>query len=144
MTFSYDLDTSVGQVRLEIGDDDDSPDAGVKPNGTNFSDEEITSILDSEGGVVLRAAARFCELLARRYVLVAESVKIRDYSIDATKKADYWRELAAELRARAGGAFAGGSAATVRVDGYSDDIDSQETAASGSEYWRARPVIRWE
>lgn len=143
MSFTYDLDTPIGEVRLEIGDDDNSADAGVKPNGTNFSDEEIQKALDNEGGIVLRAAARLCEILARRWAGAGENVRIRDYQINTTEKAKYYAELAKELRARAGGAFAGGSVATTRVDGYSDDIDSQETAASGSEYWQERPVIRW-
>jgi hypothetical protein len=144
MTFTYDLDTPVGQVRLEIGDDDNSEGAGVKPpSGTNFSDEEITKLLSAEGGVVLRAAARLCEILARRWAGAGESVRIRDYSINTTEKAKYYKELAAELRARAGGAFASGSAPTTRVDGYSSDIDSQESPGEGSEYWQGRPVIRW-
>lgn len=140
--FTYDLSTNVGQVRLEIGDDDNTEGVGVKPNGKNFSDAEISQVLAGEGSV-LKAAARLCEILARRWAGAGENVRIRDYSINTTDKAKYYKELAAELRARTGSAFAGGSAATTRVDGYSNDISSEETPGAGSEYWTERPVIRW-
>jgi hypothetical protein len=143
VTFSYDLDTPVGQIRLEIGDTDDTTGAGIKPTGANFSDEELTYFYTSESSSVQRAAARACEVLARMWAGAAESVRIRDYAIDTTRKAEYYADLAKELRAKAGGAYAGGSAPTVKVDGYSDDIDSQETEAGGGEYWRKRKVIRW-
>lgn len=143
MTFTYVLTESVGQIRLEIGDTDSATDAGVKPTGANFSDEELTYFYEAESSSVLRASARACEVLARMYAAAAEDVRIRDYSIDTTKKAEFFQKLAADLRARGGGAFSGGSMPTIRVDGHSDDIDSQEAPGSGSEYWRERPVIRW-
>lgn len=146
MTFSYDLSTNTGKVRFEIGDDDNSADAGVKPNGANFSDEEIGQVLTAEGGSVLKAAARLCEILARRWAGAGENVRIRDYQINTTEKAKYYQALAAELRERAGDKFISGVAPTARSDGYSGaaggTVNSQESG-TGSEYWRERPVIRW-
>lgn len=63
--FSYDLTTSVGMLRLEIGDE--VFESGVKPNGDNFTDAELEYFLAQEGSTVGRAAARACEVLSRAY-----------------------------------------------------------------------------
>lgn len=140
--FTYDLSTSTGKIRLEIGDTDNSEGAGVKPpGGANFSDAELAYFYSQEGSV-LKAAAKACEVLARMWAGAGENVRIRDYSINTTEKARYYRELAADLRARAGDAYAGGVAPTVRSDGYSNNLNSQETSA-GSEYWRERKTLKW-
>lgn len=144
MPFTYDLDTPTGQIRLEIGDTDNATGAGVKPTGGNFSDAELSRFYATEGSQVLRAAARACEVLARMWAGAGQNVRIRDYSVNSTEKTKYYRELAAELRQRAGGGgFVSGSAPTVRVDGYSNDVSSQETEAGGSEYWRGRKTLKW-
>ena len=76
MSFSYDLasadtDTlNVSKVRLEI--DDTVYTAGVKPDGTNFTDEEIMIWLSRESDDVMRAVASACEVLARAWARVAD------------------------------------------------------------------------
>lgn len=64
MTFSYDLTTPVGQLRLAIGDV--SPQHGVKPDGNPFADEELAVFVSQEAGL-LNATARVCETLAVWY-----------------------------------------------------------------------------
>jgi hypothetical protein len=71
MTFTYDLASSdatlllISKVRLEIGDT--IVGLGVRPNGSNLTDEEISLWLTEESDVVLLAAARACDALARAW-----------------------------------------------------------------------------
>jgi len=59
MTFSYKRGTLVGQVRFELGD--------TNQNQHLVEDEDIEHALDLENNVVLRAAARICDMLATRF-----------------------------------------------------------------------------
>lgn len=146
MAFTYDLtatgdDLVISQIRLEIGDTDNGTDAGVKPNGTNFSDAELTYFYDDEGSV-LGGAARACEVLHRMWSRTDESVRIRDYQITAKQQAENYRNAARDLRERDGSRYKSGSAPATRVDGYSNDVNSQETEPS-SEYWQERKTLKW-
>ena len=122
MSFSYDLTTDIGVVRLELGDT--TPDAGVKPDGTNLSNEELQVWLDREGGVMLAVAAA-CEALARQWSAVTTiSVGPKSETLSLISKA--WADRASELRGLYGygdedaGANAGGfSVETKREDEYS-------------------------
>ena len=77
MTFSYDLADAdetivlISKVRLEIGDTVSG--VGVKPDGSNISDEEITVWLDDEDNSVMKVVARACDALARMWALVADT-----------------------------------------------------------------------
>jgi hypothetical protein len=142
--FTYDLSTAVGQIRLEIGDTSNSTDEGVKPNGTNFTDAELTYFYHQESDNVLGGAARACEVLARMWARAGKSVTIRGYRIDTTKKATDLLEQARELRKQNGTQFTSGSAPVIPVDGYSNDVNSRENAAGGSgEYYGEKKEIRW-
>jgi hypothetical protein len=70
--FSYDLTTAVGQVRLAIGDTSSSTGAGVRPDGTNLTDTEITYFLTTEGDDVELATARASETLAMMWANLAD------------------------------------------------------------------------
>lgn len=148
MTFTYDL-TATGdsliasRIRLEIGDTDNSTDAGVKPDGTNFTDEELVYFYDQESSIVEAGAARACEVLARFWALHSESVRIRDYQLTARQQATQYRRLAEDLRERSGTLFKSGSAPVLPVDGYSNDVNSQQTDAGGDEYWQSRKTLKW-
>lgn len=69
-TFTYNLATTLGQVRLELGDT--TLNSGPKPDNSNFSDAEITYFLDQEDEEVLLAVARACEVLARQWSSAAD------------------------------------------------------------------------
>jgi hypothetical protein len=146
MAFTYDLsasgdDLAVSKIRLEIGDTDSSTDAGVKPDGTNFTDAELSYFYDDESDSVLAASARACEVLARMYARQAASTRIRDYQIDNRQRAEYFREMAADLRQRSGSSqYAGGSAPMTRIDGYSNDVASTETEEADSGDYDRRTV----
>lgn len=70
-TFTYDLASAdatkvlISKVRLEIGDSVEG--AGVRPDGRNLSDEEISYWLTEESDVFLLAAARACDALSRAW-----------------------------------------------------------------------------
>jgi hypothetical protein len=78
MTFTYRLDSSdttevaIAAVRLEVGDNDD--DRGIKPDGANYTDEEIAYILAQEDDIVGRAAARICEQMATAWASVPRTM----------------------------------------------------------------------
>ena len=123
-SFTYDLATAVGKVRLEIGDTVEGD--GVTPGGQNLSDEEIAILLTREGNAELRAAAAACELLARQWARVA-NLTVGPRREELGKVAEDWRKSAAEIRKQVG--FTTGRVSVsglTRIDGYSDNIASDE------------------
>lgn len=75
MTFTYALDSAdqdkqnIARVRLEIGDT--VPNAGVKPDNSNFADEELAIWLSDESDDITRAVGRACDVLSRLWTNVA-------------------------------------------------------------------------
>lgn len=75
MTFTYDLANAdaakvlISKVRLEIGDTVSG--TGIRPDGTNLTDEEITVWLDMEDDDVMLAAARACDAMSRAWSVIA-------------------------------------------------------------------------
>jgi hypothetical protein len=126
MSFTYDLSSSdeqrlnIAQVRLELGDT--TFNAGVKPDGTNFSDEELASWLTAEGDHVMRSVARACGALARMWSNKA-SESVGALRVDYGKIAGDWAKRASELGTDYGvtGSGFGFGVASARVDGYSEN-----------------------
>lgn len=110
MPITVDLTTQIGQVRLEIGDDDDAEGHGKRPDGRNLSDQAITlwltraSLFQGAGdNQVLLAAAFACEQLARDWATVS-NITAPSRSESAGDVAAKWAERARALRhAVAGG-----------------------------------------
>lgn len=130
MSFTYDLASSdsdtvaLSKVRLEIGDT--TEDAGVKPNGSNLADEEISVWLSDEDDNVMRAAARACEALSRMWSPVGNysSGPRRE---DLGKVSADWAARAEALRTLYGGSSGSTFAvATGRSDGYSEAAAEDE------------------
>jgi len=101
MTFHYDLASTdanialISKVRLEIGDI--TADAGVRPDGSNLSDEELLHWLGEEANDVMLAAARACDALSRAWSIVGdETIGPRKYALGAV--AGKWEKLATSLR----------------------------------------------
>ncbi len=139
MSFTYDISTNVGQVRFELGDD--TEDSGVKPDGSNLSDEEINILLTREDSTVMRAVAAACEALARMYARFVDlSVGPRREALNQASAA--YAERAKELRDEYGGGGGVSRKATsggiVKVDGFNAGMDyasdSVLQAAGESEY----------
>jgi len=95
MTFTYDpsLSTDLAKVRAAIGDTSDAANAGVKPDGTNFSDDELNLYINTAGSWQ-KAVPMVLRVLANMYAAKARSVRIGDYAEDL-------RQTAANLRAQA-------------------------------------------
>lgn len=126
MAFTYDPTTDIGKVRFELGDD--TLNQGVKPDGTNLSNEEIQVLLDREGSV-MRAVAGACEMLSRRWVTVS-NITVGPRQETYAQVAQGFSSRAAELRRQYGGIGGGAiSAPLKRVDGYSEAQESEEYGA---------------
>ncbi len=124
-TFTTDVSTAIGQVRMELGDDVQGQ--GVKPDGRNLSDAEIQTLIDREGSV-LRAVASACELLARQWARVA-NVAVGSRREDLSDVAKQWTAQAKTLREQYGGAEGSVTAFSVGVkrnDGWSQAADAGE------------------
>jgi len=132
VSFTVNLGTSIGQVRILVGDDQEGK--GPLPDGANFSDDQIGFFLSQEDNDPGRAAALTCENLATRYsVLVDIAIGPRRESLSQAAKA--FREQAVEMRDKYGGGSEGViSVGLIRVDGYSDDKPADQVEQTGSDY----------
>lgn len=92
MSFTYDLDTLVGQVRNLIRDTVEAT--------ASFSDEELTVILTQEGESVIYAAAAALEGMATTLAMRGK-VRLPDLEVDGTAQAKVLLDLAAKLREQA-------------------------------------------
>lgn len=144
MTFTYDL-TATGnsltysKLRLEIGDSIEN--SGVKPTNANFSDEELDLILDEEGSVVGRAAARCFEILANWWSRVAD-IAVGPRRESLSKVATDFAGRAREYRRQHGGGMGAYAYGLIKKDGYSDDVPSDDVTAGGEyglEFEYVRP-----
>ena len=89
MTVTYDITTSVGQVRLKIGD--------TSLTANVFTDEELTYFLTENSSNINLASADALEAWANKYATNADSEKIGDYSY-SQKIVDKLLATAARLR----------------------------------------------
>lgn len=90
MSFTYDVTTERGKVRLLITD--------VQAATSIFADAEIDAFLALEGGVVKRAAARALATIAANEVLVQKRIRLLDLQTDGPAEAAELRALAKQLR----------------------------------------------
>ena len=127
MAFTYlgTLATDRDKVRFYLGDTVEN--SGPEPSGGNFSDAEVDGLVTTEGSWQKAVAAGF-EILAgqwSQYVDTAIGPRRQSYS----QTAKGYENLAKTWRRRSGSSSVGGagSRAVTRVDGYSDDVASDET-----------------
>lgn len=92
MTFSYDLETPVGQVRRLVGKLETVVATAL------FSDEEIAQELAESGNVIKIAAANLLDNKASYITEKKKSTTIGKYSINGPAMAADLRTHAAELR----------------------------------------------
>lgn len=128
MTFTYtsNLNTDdIDYIRFHTGDTTESE--GIKPNGANFSDEELTALLSIEGTKYRAVAAVFEALSATWAIYVNTQMGSRREGLE--KVADNFMKLASQWRKQHGETPSATTLTTgfvTRVDGYSNDIDSGE------------------
>lgn len=125
MAFTYDLTMDAGKLRLEIGDSTEG--TGVRPDGTNFEDDEIAYILDQEGGSLGRAVARACEMLATLWASAAD-LTVGPRSESLSQVATRYESRAKALRLQYGGAITGAMAVgVIRADGYQSTTEPEQS-----------------
>ena len=128
MSFSYTLGSTdattaaIARVRLEIGDTVSG--AGVLPDGSNLSDEEITVYLVQTGNDVALTVSALAGLLSRRWATLAD-VTVGPRSEKLSQVAQAWERQAATLAG--GDAYGSFAMMPTRVDGYS----AQSTVTEG-------------
>lgn len=99
MAFTYDVSTSLGQLRLAIGDT--KLNEGPRPDGTNYSDAELGVFLApviAAGYAYGRAVPQVLRLLAVEWSNRA-SVTIGEFSANYAAVADNYRKRAADWEA---------------------------------------------
>lgn len=128
MSFTYDITTSVGKIRLEIGDISDATGEGIKPDGSNFTDEELMHFM-SLVDTWQQAAVKALRVLASMYASKARFVSVADVKEDYRATAQAIRDQADALEAQldADGTYTTGGVATATLDlsgsFYSVDTD---------------------
>lgn len=90
MSFTYDVSTDRGKVRMLCTDRDET--------NPIFQDAEVDAFLAIEGGSVRLAAALALETIASDQVLVLKVVRTLDTQTDGAKVADSLLKRAAALR----------------------------------------------
>ncbi len=102
--FTYNLGSSdetiarIAEVRLEIGDTQQN--AGVKPDGTNFTDQEIEHWLSKADNDIDQTVALACRALSRLWTMVANTTS-GPRKEELGKVADGWASRASELASSA-------------------------------------------
>lgn len=98
MSFSYNLATNIGKLRLKIQDTDAAK--------ALFSDEELQVFLDEEGANLNLSAADALDVLANGAAQLTKSEDIGDYSYSAEQMAEQFRQQANRFRKLASGELA--------------------------------------
>jgi hypothetical protein len=120
MAITNSLSTATGVVRFLIGDD--TIGAGVLPDGSNLTDAQIAYALTQAGSNVKGAAARLCEVLARKWATAPLTFSADGLQINRGDMSKRWSDMAKQLADDA----AGGNFGTVtldRQDAYSVAVD---------------------
>jgi hypothetical protein len=90
MTFTYDTETTAGQVRLLVTDTD--------PERAIFDDAEVRAFLAMNADEVLLAAAQALDTIATNEALVQKRITLLDLSTDGPATAAALRAHAKALR----------------------------------------------
>ena len=125
MTATYDITTSVGKVRLTIGDTDVSPSTDAV-----FTDEELTYFLSLYSDDVYMASADALEAWAAKYATNADSEHIGNYAY-TQKVVDKITALAKQLREKAVSIPYGAAAEIAYTDFNFRDIVRNYSLRSG-------------
>jgi 2-polyprenyl-6-methoxyphenol hydroxylase-like FAD-dependent oxidoreductase len=96
-----DFTTSVGQVRVLLGDTDPTDVAGGFGTYMFFSDDELTALLDMYDDNPKLTAARCMETIAGSQALLLKAWSSDDLTVNGDRIAKELRELAKQLRSEA-------------------------------------------
>lgn len=96
-----DFSTSVGQVRVLLGDTDPTNISGGFGTYMFFSDDEITALLDMYDDSPKLTAARCMETIAGSQALLLKAWSSDDLTVNGDRIAKELREIAKQLRSEA-------------------------------------------
>ncbi len=129
--FTYDDALSDDRDKVRFHLQDTVANSGPKPDGDNFTDNELDGLVTLEGEWQRAVAAGF-EALAAIWTQYAD-LSEGPHKETLSQIADGHRKSAALWRARSGSATPARVAGIIKVDGYSDDVTSDDVDTS-SEY----------
>lgn len=98
MTFTYDgtvLTTDLAKVRMALGDTSSATGEGIRPDGSNFTDEELAVFIDATD-TWRSAVVQALRVLANQYAAAARSIQFADFKEDFTRAAAEYRKQAQE------------------------------------------------
>jgi hypothetical protein len=125
LTYIGDLSTDLDKVRFHIQDTVDG--SGPKPGGDNFEDDELDGLVTIEGTWQKAVAASF-EVLSAAWSSYAD-ISVGPRSEQFSQIAERYHEQAEKWRDDFGSTATtrAGTRHPTRIDGYSDDVASDET-----------------
>lgn len=115
MSFSYDLSTDVGKIRLLIPDNKEYASTDSFEPGYVFEDDELQVFFDMEDSLVRPAVALALDTMASNEVFVLKYIETMDLKTNGPA-------VSAEMRKRADALRAQQAQAESREDGGSFDI----------------------
>ena len=139
MTFTYTIGSSdpdtlfVARIRLGLGDVTEN--TGVRPDNSNFSDEEVLDVKSREDDELERTLAHMCEILSRQWSALADlTIGPRREAYSSTSES--WAKRAQTLRDNYGYGDSNvvETPGIIKVDGYSKTTPSDAVAVEGTEY----------
>ena len=140
MAFTYDDSLSADRDKVRRWLNDVTEDSGPLPDDSNFSDNEIAGLIDAEGTWQRAVAAGF-EALAMAWARYP-SFKADGLSLNRSDIAKRYQEQAEKWRADYGRTRGVNVAGIIKLDGYSDDVTSDDVEAAGeyeSDFEYVRP-----
>lgn len=72
---TYNIETSIGQVRFNLSDTNFSSGKGIRSDGTNYTDEEIAFVLEESGDDVKYATYDMMMRLSAEFAAKATAVE---------------------------------------------------------------------
>ncbi len=107
------------KIRFWIGDT--TVLKGVHPNGSNFSDEELTQLLTDEGGDPMRGVAAALEILANTWAAHAGELKLGPES-ETSSQADTYAKRSMQMRQQYGFTPKSSSGSTQNNGGFNMQV----------------------
>lgn len=126
-TYIGNLSTDRDKIRFHLNDTD--PGQGPLPEDKNFADTEIDGLITQEG-TWERAVAAGLEMLARAWTR-HPTFRADGLSLNRSDIAKGYREDAMNWRKRFGYTIPIKTAGQIPVDGYSDDVTTDDVQTSG-------------
>ena len=108
MAFTYNLASvdpaikNISLVRLELGDT--ALNVGVRPDGSNLTDEELSVWLADEGNDIMNTVARACAALANMWTIVA-NITVGPRREELGQIAKGWADRAAQASPSGGASY---------------------------------------